>query len=126
MPSLKHPDIRFFPKIAEIQVLWIVFSGEMEGYCFFRAEPESIKWLKPANVLRFNAVCVEGDDSDLPFDIAFKNNGIVLRYDFDDGTQQSVPMRWFEGPSGLMLDHRTRTEFLSVCITPSKKTRLAG
>jgi hypothetical protein len=120
MAKDKSPNISRFPKFAEIQILWIIFSGEMEGYCLYRAELDSIEWIKFSKVLRFNALCIEGDDNDLELSIQFGSSGIVLRYDLEDAGPVSVPMNWFEGPTGLILDHRKRTEFLSVLIKPAK------
>jgi hypothetical protein len=93
-----------------------VFSGELQGECFYRASPESIQWIKKSSVLRFTAVCIEGDDNDLEITIQFTKTGITLKYDLQDDGPVSVPMNWFEGPSGILLDHRNRIEFLSVLI----------
>lgn len=116
MPHQKSPATTRFSDITEIQMLWIVFSGELQGECFYRAAPGSIQWIKKSNVLRFTAVCIEGDDNDLEITIQFTKTGISLKYDFDDGETKSVPMNWFEGPTGIILDHRNRIEFLSVFI----------
>jgi len=46
MPKTSIPDITSFPQISEIQILWIIFSGEMERYYLYRADPESLEWIK--------------------------------------------------------------------------------
>jgi len=112
-------NVIHFPKTPEIQILWIIFSGEMEGSYFYRASSGSVEWIESTQVLRFTATCVEGDDNDIEVSIQFNKAGIVLRYDLDEEGPVSVPMNWFEGPAGLVLDHRTRFEFLSVLIKPS-------
>jgi hypothetical protein len=119
MPKIPLPDITFFPQISEIQILWIIFSGEMEGYCLYRAEPGSLEWIKSSKVLRFTAVCIEGEDNDVEISMQFTTTGVVLRYDLEDEGPVSVPMNWFNGAAGIMLDHRTRIEFLSVLIKPA-------
>jgi hypothetical protein len=118
MAKKSLPNISHFPSIKEIQILWIVFPGDMEAYCFYRADPESIEWIKSTKVLRFTALCVEGEENDIEIAIQFTKTGVVLRYDLEDEGPVSVPMSWFEGPAGLMLDRRTRIEFLSVLIKP--------
>ena len=112
------PDITCFSNIVEIQVLWVIFSGEYEGSCLYRGEPESIEWIKASKILRFNARCLEGGDNDVEISLQFTKGKIVLRYDLEE-FPECVPMTWFEGPSGLLLDSRTQTQFLSVLIKPA-------
>ena len=119
MPKITLPDITHFPQISEIQILWIIFSGEMESYCLYRADPQSLEWIKSSKVLRFTALCIEGDDYDIEVTIQFTKSGIVLRYDLDGEGAVSVPMNWFEGPAGLVLDNRTPRSFLSVLVRPA-------
>ena len=91
----------------------------MEAYCLYRADTESMEWIKSTQVLRFTAICVEGDENDIEISIQFTKTGIVFRYDLEDEGPVSIPMNWFKGPAGLMLDHRSRIEFLSVLIKPA-------
>lgn len=46
MPHQKYPATTRFSNITEIQMLWIVFSGELQGEYLYRATPESIQWIK--------------------------------------------------------------------------------
>lgn len=118
MPTITLPSTAHFPNISEIQILWILFSGDMEGSYLYRADSNSTEWIKSTKVLRFTALCIEGEDNDIEIIIQFIKNGVVLRYDLEDEGPISVPMTWLEGPTGLILDRRTRTEFLSVLIKP--------
>lgn len=118
MPTTRLPSTAHFPNIGEIQILWIIFSGDMEGSYFYRADPKSTEWITSTKVLRFTAFCIEGVDDSIEIAIQFTKTSVVLRYDLEDEGPVSVPMSWFEGPQGLILDRRTRTEFLSVLIKP--------
>lgn len=103
------------PSIASIDASWILATGEMQGYYVYRALPESIKWIGATKVLRFTLACVEGDDDDFEAQVLFGKGGIVLKYDLDDEVQ-AVPMQRFDGPSGVFLDYRSRTEIISILL----------
>ena len=105
------------PSIASVEASWIITKGEMCGHYVYQGIADTISWISHSRVLRFSLRCVDGDEEDLEVNLRLTVNGVTFKYDTSDGVE-SVVMERFDGPTGILLYHRTQREIINIALRP--------
>lgn len=116
MPSRAvDPQLTILSKIQSIDIAWQITDGDDNDAYRYVAKKASINWDSENQLLRFYAECSEGDDADYWMQVSFGKKGAVLKWDAGEEPEVRALNR-FDGPAGIILEHRSRTECISIFI----------